>query len=105
MPLELVPYANPGLLADAATSDEWDVGLIGAEPARAATIAFTKPYAHLEATFLVRDGCPARRCDDVDAEGYSIAVSRRRGVAGLRDALGSCGAAEESCEGARVQGG
>ena len=35
VPLELVPYANPGLLADAATSDEWDVGLIGAEPARA----------------------------------------------------------------------
>ena len=81
VPLELVPYANPGLLADAATSDEWDVGLIGAEPARAATIAFTKPYAHLEATFLVRDGCPARRCDDVDAEGYSIAVSRRAAYA------------------------
>ena len=42
VPLELVPYANPGLLADAATSDEWDVGLIGREPARAATIAFSR---------------------------------------------------------------
>lgn len=39
--LELVPYKNPGLLADAALKDEWDVGLIGAEPARAQTISFT----------------------------------------------------------------
>ena len=81
MPLELVTYANPGLLADAATNDEWDVGLIGAEPARAAMIAFTRPYAELEASFLVREDCPARRCDDVDAAGYSIAVSRRAAYA------------------------
>lgn len=81
VPLELVPYANPGLLADAATNDEWDVELIGAEPARAATIDFTRPYAELEASFLVRDDCPAHKCDDVDAAGYSIAVSRRAAYA------------------------
>ena len=39
--LELIPYKNPGLLADAARRDEWDVGLIGAEPARAEFISFT----------------------------------------------------------------
>ena len=35
VPLEIVPYKNPGLLADAATEDEWDIGLIGAEAQRA----------------------------------------------------------------------
>ena len=33
--VSLVPYANPGLLADAASRDEFDVGLVGAEPQRA----------------------------------------------------------------------
>ena len=41
VPLQLVPYANPGLLADAAVKDEWDVGLIGAEPKRAETITLS----------------------------------------------------------------
>ena len=45
VPLELVPYKNPGLLADAAERDEWDVGLIGAEPQRAAVIAFSQVRA------------------------------------------------------------
>ena len=38
----LLASLKASLLADAATSDEWDVGLIGAEPARAATIAFSR---------------------------------------------------------------
>lgn len=50
VPLELVPFENPGLLADAAAIDAWDVGLVGAEPARAETIAFSRPYAAIEAT-------------------------------------------------------
>ena len=57
--LELVPFKNPGLLADAANKDKWDVGLIGAEPARAAVIAFTAPYCEIEATYLVK---PAALC-------------------------------------------
>ena len=38
LPLELVPYANPGALGDAVHAGRWDVGLIGAEPKRAETI-------------------------------------------------------------------
>lgn len=77
VPLELVPYANPGLLADAASKDAWDVGLIGAEPARAATIAFTAPYAEIDATYAVRDGSGLASIGDVDRRGTRIAVSRR----------------------------
>ena len=77
VPLQLVPYANPGLLGDAATCDEWDVGLIGAEPKRAETIAFTAPYAEIEATFMV---LPDRGLDtvaDVDRPGVRVCVSAR----------------------------
>ena len=64
VPLQLVEYENPGLLADAAGHDEWDVGLIGAEPARAETIAFTQHYAEIEATsFRGADRSQIRRGD------------------------------------------
>ncbi|MGW9330283.1 transporter substrate-binding domain-containing protein [Bosea sp. NPDC055594] len=75
--LRPVPYANPGLLADAALRDEWDVGLIGAEPQRAETIGFTPAYAEIEATYLVRDASPLRQISDVDADGVRIAVTGR----------------------------
>ena len=75
--LEIVPYANPGLLADGAAKGEWAVGLIGAEPARAATIAFTRPYAEIEATYAVPPGSSYGDVAAVDAAGCTVAVSRR----------------------------
>ena len=70
-----VPFERPDALADAATRDVWDIGLIGAEPARAEHIAFTPPYVEIEATYLVRDDAPFASVDDVDREGVRIAVS------------------------------
>ena len=51
--LKLVPFKTPGELADAAGSDVWDIGLIGAEPARAEKISFSAAYVEIEATYLV----------------------------------------------------
>ena len=59
VPIAYVPFDTPSELADAATDDVWDIGLIGAEPARAETIAFTAAYTEIEATYLVPAG---RRC-------------------------------------------
>ncbi len=73
--LQRVPYASPALLADAAGRDEWDIGLIGAEPQRAETIAFTAPYAQIEATYLVPAGSPLTEIAAVDAPGVRIAVT------------------------------
>lgn len=73
--LRYVPYASPALLADAATRDEWDIGLIGAEPQRAETIAFTPAYAQIEATYLVPAGSGLRGIAEVDAPGVRIAVT------------------------------
>jgi polar amino acid transport system substrate-binding protein len=75
--LELVPFANPGLLADAATTGAWSIGNIGAEPARAETIAFSAAYAEIESTYLMPPESPLKQIADVDRPGNRIAVTGR----------------------------
>lgn len=77
LPLRLVPYPRPGELADDAARDAWDVGLVGAEPQRAAEIAFTPAYAEIEATYLVPPGSPLVTLAEVDAPGRRIAIAAR----------------------------
>jgi polar amino acid transport system substrate-binding protein len=55
----------------------WDIGLIGAEPQRAETIAFTPAYAQIEATYLVPSGSHLKTIADVDSVGVRIAVTAR----------------------------
>ena len=75
--IRYVTYPSPGVLADAAGRDEWDIGLIGAEPQRAEVISFTPAYAEIEATYLVPSGSPFKTIADVDASGARIAVTDR----------------------------
>ena len=75
--VQYVPFARPGALADAADDGVWDIGLIGAEPARAEMIAFTTAYAEIEAAYLVQPGSPLTRLEDVDRPGVRIAVLAR----------------------------
>jgi polar amino acid transport system substrate-binding protein len=77
VPVRFVPYPRPGTLADAAGTDAWDIGLIGAEPQRAETIAFTAAYAEIEATFLVPAGSPVNDLAEVDRAGMRIASTAR----------------------------
>jgi polar amino acid transport system substrate-binding protein len=77
VPLVLISFASPGELADAATQDVWDIGLIGAEPARAETIDFTTAYVEIEATYLVPAGSVLTTIEGVDRPGNRIAVSAR----------------------------
>lgn len=77
VPVVYVPFKTPGLLADAVTEKVWDIGLIGAEPARAEKITFTAAYVEIEATYLVPPGSPIRSIADVDKPGIRIAVSAR----------------------------
>jgi len=74
VPVVYVKFDRPSSLADAAGSDVWDIGLIGAEPARAAKIAFTAAYCEIAATYLVPAGSPLRSVADVDRAGARIAV-------------------------------
>jgi polar amino acid transport system substrate-binding protein len=77
VPVAYVPYARPGELADAAGSGVWDIGLIGAEPQRAAKIAFTPAYVEIEATYLVPAGSALRTIAEVDQPGRRVAVTAR----------------------------
>src|SRR5580692_10257796 len=77
VPVKYVAFAKPGELADAVGTDAWDIGLIGAEPARAQKIAFTAAYAEIEATYLVPAGSPLKTIADVDKPGVRIAVTAR----------------------------
>ena len=77
VPVELVPFPNPGAVADAAKTGVWDVGFIGAEPQRANEIDFTAAYVEIEATYLVPAGSPIKAVAEVDRKGVRIAISDR----------------------------
>lgn len=76
VPVRYICYDKPDLLAAAVDDDAWDIGLIGAEPARAKTIAFTSAYSQIECTYLVPAGSPFMTIDDVDRAGVRIASMR-----------------------------
>jgi polar amino acid transport system substrate-binding protein len=75
--VQYVTYRTPGILADAAETGAWDIGLIGAEPQRAEKIVFTPAYVEIEATYLVPAGSAIQSLADVDKPGVRIAVTGR----------------------------
>lgn len=77
VPVQYVKFPRPGELADAADRNQWDIGLIGAEPARAEKIAFTAAYCEIAATYLVPAGSPIASLAQVDRPGVRIAVASR----------------------------
>ena len=77
VPIKYVSFKSPGELADQAGKGVWDIGLIGAEPQRAAVMTFSAAYVEIEATYMVPPGSPLKTIADVDRKGVRIAVSAR----------------------------
>ena len=77
VPVKYVTFPSPGALGDQAGKGVWDIGLIGAEPQRAETIAFTAAYVEIEASYLVPAGSPVKTMAEIDAPGIRIAVAGR----------------------------
>src|SRR5687767_6499266 len=77
VPVEFVRFDAAGKLADAVKANAWDVAFLGAEPQRAAEIAFTAPYLEIPVTYLVPAGSPLRTIADVDREGVRVAVAEK----------------------------
>jgi polar amino acid transport system substrate-binding protein len=77
VPLEIVPHKSAGHLAEAVKTGVWDVAFLAVEPQRANVIAFTAPYAEIEATYLVPPGSPLRRIEDVDRKGVRISLAAK----------------------------
>ena len=70
-------FASPGEVADAAEQNQWDIGNIGADPARAAFIAFTDAYCEIESTCLIPAGSDIKSFEQVDQPGVRIATKHR----------------------------
>jgi polar amino acid transport system substrate-binding protein len=73
VPSRLVTLPEPTEVVAALQNGEVDVGNVAADPARAGEIAFTAPYCHIEATYLVREDSPFRSWKEVDRPGVRIA--------------------------------
>jgi polar amino acid transport system substrate-binding protein len=73
--VEFSKFDTAGRLGDAVRDGVWDVAFLGAEPQRAAEIAFTAAYLEIPATYLVPAGSPIRSIAEVDREGIRIAVA------------------------------
>jgi len=77
VPVHYVTFKSPGELADQAGKNVWDIGLIGAEPQRAAVMTFSAAYVEIEATYMVPPGSPISSIDQVDRKGVKIVTSAR----------------------------
>ena len=79
VPLELVLFATPGEVADAADAGTWDVAVLAIEEARAKNIAFSPAMTEIEATYAVHADSPLRTAAEVDAAGVRIAAPAKAG--------------------------
>jgi polar amino acid transport system substrate-binding protein len=77
VPVHYVPFKTPGELADQSENNVWDIGNIGAEPQRAATISFSAAYCEIEATYMVPAGSAIKSIAEVDKKGVKIVTSAR----------------------------
>jgi polar amino acid transport system substrate-binding protein len=75
VPVDLVPFATAGKLADAVKAGAWDIAFLGNEPQRASEIAFSPAYLEIEAGYLVPAGSPIKSLADVDRAGVRIATA------------------------------
>lgn len=76
--VELVPvtYPSPGNLPEALKAEAWDIAFLSIDPARAAVMDFSAPYAEVESTFLVAPGSSFGSVADLDKPGRRIAITR-----------------------------
>jgi polar amino acid transport system substrate-binding protein len=77
VPVEFIKFDSAGKLGDGVKTGAWDVAFLGAEPQRAAEIAFTAAYLEIPSTYLVPAGSPIRSVDEVDRDGVRIAVAEQ----------------------------
>ena len=77
VPCELVPFEGPGLIADAAGCDIWDIGNIAEEPERAEKIDFSQPYIQIDANFMVRGDSALTSNENVNQHRVEIVIYNR----------------------------
>jgi len=74
--LELVVFDAAGKSVAAVTAEQADVGFFAIDPLRGNGLHFTHPYILIEGSYLVRDGSPLTRNEQVDAAGTTVMVGK-----------------------------
>lgn len=72
--VDFVPYTTPSMVMEAFEPREWTIAMIAADPARSGRVAFSAPYAQIEAAYMVPPGSPVQDIHDVDQPGRRIAA-------------------------------
>ncbi len=73
---ELVTFTSAGSVVDAVKAKQVDLAFVAIDPVRAADMEYTAPYVIIEGAYLVRNGSPLQRNEEVDHAGTRIAVGR-----------------------------
>ncbi len=76
VPVDLVVTDAAAKSVETVRAGGADIGFFAVDPLRAQGIRFTAPYVLIEGAYLVKEGSPLRRNEDVDRAGTRIMVGR-----------------------------
>ncbi len=76
VPLELVVLESAGRSVDTVSGEQADIGFFAIDPLRAAQIAFTAAYIHIEGAYLVREESEINSLSAVDQQGIRVTVGK-----------------------------
>ncbi len=76
VPVDLVPYPSAAAVSEDAERGRWDIALIASDPARAAAMLFSRPYARIPATYLARKEARFESGAAVDRNGVTVIAER-----------------------------
>jgi polar amino acid transport system substrate-binding protein len=76
IPVELVLFNSAGNVVEAVKARQVDLAFVAIDPVRAADMEYTAPYVIIEGAYLVRNGSPLQRNEEVDRSGHRVAVGR-----------------------------
>jgi polar amino acid transport system substrate-binding protein len=71
---EFIQFERAADVTASAGDDIWDVCFLAVDPLRASEIDFSDPYVVIEGSYLVPQGSPAARSEDVDRLSLRVAV-------------------------------
>jgi polar amino acid transport system substrate-binding protein len=71
-----VTFSSAGSVVEAIKTGKVDLAFVAIDPVRAADMEYTAPYVIIEGAYLVRDGSPVTRNDEVDRPGMRVAVGK-----------------------------
>jgi len=76
VPLDLVVLESAGRSVETVSGEKADIGFFAIDPMRAAEIAFTAAYIHIEGAYLVREESAIDSLEAVDQQGIRVTVGK-----------------------------